>query len=60
MYMECSVWSVEYIHVYVHVHTCLTLLASFFLPSHLSFNYMYLHVYDTVRVYMYNVYAKQL
>ena len=41
------------LHVHVHVHVgvlccfalfvCLTLLASFFLPSHLSFKNMYMH-----------------
>ena len=34
---------------------CLTLLASFFLPSHLSFKNMYLNVYIVV-VYLYAVY----
>ena len=32
--------SMQYVHA-----VCLTLLASFFLPSHLSFKNMYMHVY---------------
>ena len=32
---------------------CLTLLASFFLPSHLSFKNMYMHVHCTFTMYMY-------
>ena len=32
---------------------CLTLLASFFLPSHLSFKNMYMYVHCIIYMYMY-------
>ena len=38
--------------VSVHVFVCLTLLASFFLPSHLSFKNMYVMPYCTMYRYM--------
>ena len=31
-------------YMYIHVRVCLTLLASFFLPSHLSFKNMYMYI----------------
>ena len=42
-------------HLHVHVYTCLTLLASFFLPSHLSFKNMYtISISCTLFMYVYN------
>ena len=54
----------------VHIHVCavlccfalficLTLLASFFLPSHLSFKNMYMYMYMHVYIHVCNVYAIQ-
>ena len=39
--MACALHIHVYAMTYRHVHVCLTLLASFFLPSHLSFKNMY-------------------
>ena len=52
-----TVYMYMFLHVHVHAHfdclgcavliclvVCLTLLASFFLPSHLSFKNMYKHI----------------
>ena len=36
---------------------CLTLLASFFLPSHLSFKNMYIHVHAQMHVHVYVVHV---
>ena len=34
-----------YVEIYMYMFVCLTLLASFFLPSHLSFKNMYISLY---------------
>ena len=45
-------------YMYMYMFVCLTLLASFFLPSHLSFKNMYMYMYilqclDANSLYMY-------
>ena len=43
----CSDWSCMYtviLYMYIALFVCLTLLASFFLPSHLSFKNMYMYI----------------
>ena len=51
--LSMPMWMHVYNYDIVHVHVlccfalfvCLTLLASFFLPSHLSFKNMYMYMY---------------